>query len=345
MDIPQDSPLRKPILTIQKAGERAAAIVQDLLTLARRGVVTTKVVNLNSIISEYLKSPEFQNLTIDHPHVYLKTDFEPNLLNILGSPVHLSKTIMNLASNAFEAITNTGEIVISTENRYIDKSLNGYDKVKQGDYVALCIRDTGIGIPVEDIERIFEPFYTKKVMGKSGTGLGMAVVWGTVKDHKGYIDVKSTDGKGTQFTLYFPVIRQELTIDQSVVSIDDFMGNGESILVVDDVEDQRQIATEMLTKLGYSVVSASSGEEAVDYMKQHSADLLVLDMIMEPGIDGLDTYKKILEIHPNQKAIIASGYSETDRVKEAQRLGATSYVRKPYLLDKIGKVARDELDK
>jgi DNA-binding NtrC family response regulator len=97
--------------------------------------------------------------------------------------------------------------------------------------------------------------------------------------------------------------------------------------------------------LGYSVVSASSGEEAVDYMKNHSADLLVLDMIMEPGIDGLDTYRKILDIHPNQKAIITSGYSESDRVKEAQRLGATSYIKKPYLLDKIGQVVRDELNK
>ena len=173
----------------------------------------------------------------------------------------------------------------------------------------------------------------------------MAVVWGTVKDHKGYIDVKSTHGKGTEFTLYFPVVRQELTHDVPPLSIEDIKAKGESILVVDDVEDQRKIASEMLTKLGYSVISVSSGEEAVDYMKTHSADLLVLDMIMEPGIDGLDTYKKILEIHPNQKAIIASGYSETDRVKEAQRLGATSYIRKPYLLDIIGKVVRDELDK
>jgi PAS domain S-box-containing protein len=345
MDIPQDSPLRKPILTIQKSGERAAAIVQDLLTLARRGVVTTKVVNLNSVISEYLKSPEFENLKIYHPNVHVKTDFEPTLLNIIGSPVHLSKTIMNLVSNAVEAITNTGKIVISTENRYIDKSLNGYDKIKEGDYVTLSVRDTGIGILSEDLERIFEPFYTKKVMGKSGTGLGMAVVWGTVKDHKGYIDVKSASGKGTEFTLYFPVIRQELTRDKPLLSIEDIMSKGESILVVDDVEDQRKIASEMLTKLGYSVVSVSSGEEAVDYMKHHSADLLVLDMIMEPGIDGLDTYKNILEIHPNQKAIIASGYSETDRVKEAQRLGAKSYVRKPYLLDKIGQVVRDELKK
>ncbi len=345
MDIPQDSPLRKPILTIQKAGERAAAIVQDLLTLARRGVVTTKVLNLNVIISEYLKSPEFENLRLNHPNVQIKTDFEADLLNILGSPVHLSKTIMNLVTNAAEAIPRLGEIIISTRNRYIDKSLSGFDKIKEGDYVILSVCDTGIGIPFEDLERIFEPFYTKKVMGKSGTGLGMAVVWGTVKDHKGYIDVKSTGGKGAEFTLYFPVVRQELTRDAPLLSIEDIMANGESVLIVDDVEDQRKIASEMLTKLGYSVISVSSGEEAVDYMKHHSADLLVLDMIMDPGIDGLDTYKKILEIHPNQKAIIASGYSETKRVKEAQRLGATSYVRKPYLLDKIGRVVRDELDK
>jgi len=345
MDIPQDSPLRKPILTIQKAGERAAAIVQDLLTLARRGVITTKVVNLNSIISEYLKSPEFENLKIYHPNVHIKTDFEADLLNISGSPIHLSKTIMNLVTNSAEAISDMGEIILSTNNRYIDRSLNGYDKIKEGDYVTLSVRDTGIGIPSGDLERIFEPFYTKKVMGKSGTGLGMAVVWGTVKDHKGYIDVKSDRGKGTEFTLYFPVVRQELTRDKPLLSIEDIMSKGESILVVDDMEDQRKIASEMLTKLGYSVVSVSSGEEAVDYMKHHSTDLLVLDMIMEPGIDGLDTYKTILEIHPNQKAIIASGYSETDRVKEAQKLGATAYVRKPYLLDRIGKVVRDELDK
>jgi len=345
MDIPSDSPQRKPILTIQKSGERAAAIVQDLLTLARRGVFTTKVVDLNSIISEYLTSPEFENLKTYHPHIHIKTEFETNLLNISGSPVHLSKTIMNLVTNAAEAIPNSGEINISTKNRYVDISLNGYDKVKQGDYVTLTVVDTGIGIPSKDLERIFEPFYTKKVMGKSGTGLGMAVVWGTVKDHKGYIDVKSTEGKGTKFTIYFPAVRREIPNDKLVSSIQDIMGKGESILVVDDVEAQREIASEMLIKLGYSVDSVPSGEEAVNYMKNHSADLLVLDMIMEPGIDGLDTYKKILKINPNQKAIITSGYSETDRVKEAQRLGATSYVKKPYLLEKIGRVVKNELDK
>ena len=345
MDIPQDSPLRKPLLTIQKSGERAAAIVQDLLTLARRGVVVTEMVNINSIAYEYLKSPEYENLQINHPEVRVKTNLDTNLLNILGSPVHLSKTIMNLVSNAAEAISDSGEIFISTENQYIDTSINSFDEVKEGDYVTLSVSDTGIGISSQNLERIFEPFYTKKVMGKSGTGLGMAVVWGTVKDHKGYIDVKSTEDQGSKFTLYFPAVRQELPSEKSVLSFEDFMGKGESILIVDDVKDQREIVSAMLKKLGYSVATVSSGEEAVEFMKNNSADLLLLDMIMEPGIDGLDTYKKIIELNPGQKAIIVSGFSETERVKEARRLGVRSYIQKPYLIETIGQVVRAELDK
>ncbi len=345
MDLPEDSPLRKPISTIQRSGEKAAAIVQDLLTLARRGVAITEVVNLNNIISDYLKSPEYEKLQSFYPNVKVKMDLATNLINILGSPVHLSKSIMNLVSNAAEAMGEGGEILISTENRYIDKPIRNYDNVKEGDYITLTVSDTGVGISPEDMEKIFEPFYTKKKMGRSGTGLGMAVVWGTVKDHKGYIDVQSVEGKGTTFTLYFPITRKEIAEDKSLVSIEDYMGKGESILVVDDVEEQREIASSMLKKVGYSVTSVSSGEEAVDYMKNNSADLLILDMIMDPGIDGLDTYKKILELHPGQKAIIASGFSETKRVKEAQRLGAGSYVKKPYILEKIGLAVRTELDK
>jgi CheY-like chemotaxis protein len=317
--------------------------VQDLLTLARRGVSITEVANLNNIVSEYLSSPEYQKLRDFHPDVKLERDLETDLLNILGSPVHLSKTIMNLVSNAAEAMTEGGEIRISTENRYIDRPIRGYDNVEEGDYVVLTVSDTGVGISTEDIEKIFEPFYTKKKMGRSGTGLGMAVVWGTVKDHKGYIDVQSTEGKGTTFTLYFPVTRKELAKDKSLLSIEDYMGKGESILVVDDVEEQRKIAYQILKKLGYSVTSVSSGEEAIDYMKNNSADLLILDMIMDPGIDGLETYKRILEFHPGQKAIIASGFSETNRVKEAQRLGAGKYIKKPYTLEKIGIAVKNEL--
>jgi len=345
MDLPEDSHLRKPILTIQKSGEKAAAIVQDLLTLARRGLTVREVVNLNHIVSEYLKSPEYEKLKSFHSEVQVETKLEASLLNIVGSPVHLSKTIMNLVSNAAEAMPGGGRIFISTENRYVDRPIMGYDDVEEGDYVVFSISDTGVGILSEDMERIFEPFYTKKVMGRSGTGLGMAVVWGTVKDHKGYIDVQSTEGKGTTFTIYFPVTRKALDKDKSLLTIEDYMSKGEVILVVDDVEEQRKIASRMLSKLGYSVTSVSSGEEAVDYMKNNSADLLVLDMIMAPGIDGLETYRRILELHPKQKAIIASGFSETDRVKEAQRLGAGAYVKKPYLIQKIGLAVRAEIDR
>ncbi|MBN2297152.1 MAG: PAS domain S-box protein [Deltaproteobacteria bacterium] len=344
MDLPEESPLRKLILTIKNSGERAAAIVQDLLTLARRGVVGLEVTNLNQIILNYLKSPECENLQRFHPGVAIETDLEKNLLNVIGSPVHLLKTIMNLVSNAAEAMPDGGKILISTKSKYIDRPIRGYDDVKEGDYVVLAVSDSGVGISPEDMHRIFEPFYTRKVMGRSGTGLGTAVVWGTVKDHRGYIDVQSQVGKGTTFTLYFPVTMKALTGKGESVPPEDYMGKGESILVVDDVEEQREIASEILKKLGYSVESVASGEEAVEYLKNKSADLLVLDMIMDPGIDGLETFMKVLEVRPGQKAVIASGFSETERVKEAQRLGAGRYIKKPYTLEKIGIAVREEFD-
>lgn len=180
-------------------------------------------------------------------------------------------------------------------------------------------------------------------MGRSETGLGMAVVWGTVKDHNGYIDIESAEGKGTGFRLYFPATQDALSEGKKSVAVEELRGNGESILIVDDVAEQRTIASGMLKKLRYSVSSVASGEEALAYMRKSSVDLLVLDMIVDPGIDGLDTYRKILEIHPRQKAIIASGFSQTERVREAQSLGAGAYVKKPYLLEKIGLAVKKEL--
>ncbi len=202
-----------------------------------------------------------------------------------------------------------------------------------------------MGIPAENREKIFEPFYTKKTMGRSGTGLGLAIVWGTVKDHNGYIDVQSEVGQGTTFTLYFPVTREEAIAQQQKAPMEQYMGQGESVLVVDDIADQRDVAAGLLTRLGYSVRMVSSGEEAVVYLKGNKADILVLDMIMAPGIDGLETYQRVLEINPNQKAIIVSGFSETERVKKAQNLGAGDYVKKPYVMEKIGVALRKELDK
>ena len=345
MDLPEKSSLRQPILTIQESGQKAAAIVQDLLTLARRGVAVREVMNLNQLIDEYLKSPENQKIFEFHTNVTVETNLQADLFNNMGSPVHLSKTIMNLVSNAAEAMPNGGKIIITAENRYIDKSIKSYDAVEEGDYVTLTVSDSGIGISPEDVERIFEPFYTKKTMGRSGTGLGMAVVWGTVKDHNGYIDVQSELGEGSTFTLYFPITRKKLPQEKQRISAEKYKGNGESILVVDDVPQQREIASGMLTKLGYNVLSVPSGEEAIVYLKENNADLLVLDMIMRPGIDGLETYKKILQYHPEQKAVIASGYSESQQVKAAQNMGAGTYVRKPYSFEKIGLAVKSELSK
>ena len=345
LDLPEASPLKGPLQIIKDSGEKAAQVVQDLLTLARRGVSVEDVVNANDIISDLLRSPEYGKLKWNYPGVEVESNLETDLLNILGSPVHLSKTVMNLVANAVEAMPEGGKLILSTENRYLDRPIRGYDDVEEGDYVVVTVADTGIGISPEDMEKIFEPFYTKKQMGRSGTGLGMTVVWGTVKDHNGYIDLQSAIGEGTTFTLYFPVTRQEARKVQPGFSIEKYTGKGESVLVIDDVEEQQKLASAILTKLDYSVTTVSSGEEAVEYLQNSSVDLLVLDMIMDPGMDGLDTYRHILKQHPGQRAIIVSGFSETDRVEEMQRLGAGAYVRKPYLMEKLGIAVRAELDK
>jgi two-component system, cell cycle sensor histidine kinase and response regulator CckA len=343
--VDQSNSIRPGLLNIMNGGERAAAIVQDLLTLARRGVSGRQVLNLNQIVVDFQQSPEFERLSSHNPHVRTKADLEEDLLNISGSSVHLMKTIFNLVSNAIEAMPNGGILTIKTANQYLDRPIQGYDKVREGDYVVLSISDTGEGIPAHDLKRIFEPFYTKKVMGRSGTGLGLSVVWGTVKDHDGYVNVQSEEGKGSIFTLYFPVTREEISAEHVAVSISEYMGKGESILVVDDVDGQRDLAADMLRNLNYGVASVCSGEEAVEYIKQHTVDMVVLDMIMDPGMDGLDTYRKLLEIHPRQKAIIVSGFSETERVTKAQELGAGAYVKKPYVLEKLGLAVRTELDR
>ena len=336
MDIPEENPWRKHVSSILNSSLRAAAVIQDLLILSRRGVTISEVVNLNKLIPDVFKTQEFEKMKAFYPYVSFKTDLEEGLLNIKGSPVHLGKMLINMVSNAAEAMPDGGDVAIRTENRYLDKPIRGYDEIREGDYVVLTVSDNGKGISAVDIEKIFEPFYTKKVMGKSGTGLGLAVVWGTVKDHDGYIDVQSEDGKGSTFTIYFPATREELPGDQKKIFPEHYMGRGESILVVDDVKEQREVATSLLTRLGYKVHAVSSGEEAIDFLKTHTIDLIILDMIMDPGIDGLETYGRVLEINPKQKAIIVSGFSKTDRVTKAQKMGAGVYIRKPYILEKIG---------
>ena len=344
MDLPEDSKLRKPIETIKESGMRAADVVSDLLTVAR-GVATSKEVsNLNTLIEEYLSSADHQQVETMHSFITFKTKFDSDLLNVRCSPTHIKKSLTNLITNASEAIEGSGTVTISTENRHLDEPLRGYEDVRKGEYAVLTVSDDGPGISADELERIFEPFYTKKVMGRSGTGLGLAVVWNMVQDHDGYINVK-TSKKGMEFELYFPVTRDELAVEGEAVPIKDYLGHGERVLVVDDEERQREIASEILAKLGYTADTVSSGEEAVEYLKEQSVDLVVLDMIMPKGINGGETYERIIKIHPGQKAIIASGYAETPDVKKAQRLGAGKYIKKPYTMGKIGLAVKEELEK
>jgi len=344
-DLPEGSRAEKHAKNILHGGERAAAIIQDLLTMARRGVSVAETVNLNRIVTDCFKTPEFELMKAHHPDVRFLCQTEKDLFNIKGSPVHLSKSIMNLLSNAAEAIQGEGTVTITTENRYVDAAIPGYEDTQEGEYVVLTVTDTGSGIAPEDMGRLFEPFYTKKVMGRSGTGLGLAVVWGTVKDHNGYIDVRTELNKGTSFVLYFPVTREALLKTDQALAESEYRGKGESILIVDDVEEQRLLAATILEGLNYRVALAASGEEALEYLQGNKADLIVLDMIMDPGIDGLETYHRILEIRPQQKAIIVSGFARTERVSKAQELGAGEYVKKPYNIERLGMAVRGELDR
>jgi PAS domain S-box-containing protein len=345
MDLPQDSALRRPLTTIKKSGENAAAIVQDLLTLARRGVAARELLNLNQIVKECLASPEIQSLMRLHPNINISTSVQSDLFNIYGSSIHIFKSLSNLISNAVEAMPKGGRIEIATGNRYADKLVTGFDAVEEGEYAVLSVADSGIGIAESDKARIFEPFYTKKVIGRSGSGLGMAVVWGTIKDHNGYIDLQSREEQGTRFELFFPATRDQLKTSQDSKELSDVTGNGEFILVVDDMPAQREIATGILDRLGYRSQAVASGEEAIEFIRQRTVDLVILDMIMEPGIDGYETYRQIRSIRPAQKAVIASGYSETERVRKTQDSGAGRYIKKPYTIAAIGSVIKEELQR
>ncbi len=343
LDMAEDAPHRETLTIIEQSGLKAAAIVQDMLTIARRKVDVSEVFSVNRVVGEYLDSPEFKGLGENNPLIHLETELSPELFNVTGSPLHLSKAIMNLVGNAAEAMPAGGRILVKTGNRYFDTPFNAYESIPEGEYVRLSVIDDGVGISEEDLPKIFEPFYTKKRMGRSGTGLGMSVVWSTVKDHGGYIDIRTREGEGTRFDLHFPATREKAAEKRGRITLEDYVGT-ERILVVDDVAEQSEIAVKMLGKLGYSVTSVSSGEAAVTYLADRNVDLLVLDMVMPPGMDGLETYRRIIRSHPGQKAIIASGFTESDRVKSLQALGAGAYVRKPYTLEKIGVAVREELD-
>jgi PAS domain S-box-containing protein len=343
MDIGPDNSLFEPLNKIKAAGTRATAIVHDLLTLARLGLQYTEVIDINTIVTDFIKSPECDNVLANHPLLRIKTDLNSHLNAVRGSGVHLIKTLMNIVINAAEAMPAGGEVLIRTRNQ-ANAPAGKAPASEAGPYVVLTVKDNGIGIAKEDLEHIFEPFFTKKVMGRSGTGLGMAIVWATVQEHKGHIEIESEVGKGTAVSLFFPATKEVRIQTGSAPDINDIMGRGETILLVDDEDEHRDIAAQMLTRLGYAVTVASSAQEAIEHITQTPPNLLVLDMVMGTDMDGLSIYRRILSIRPRQKALIVSGFSETARVKEALELGAGAFLNKPYGMKEIALAVRQVLE-
>ncbi len=340
-ELPQDNPLRQPIETIKQSGERAVAVVADLLTVARGIASVKEVTSLNTLISTFVKSGECNRLRTLYSNITFSTQLSPNAGNICCSPVHIHKLLLNLVTNAFEAIPEVGTITISCENQAGEQQANPDGISDPVQYVVLRISDSGSGISDQDMKQIFEPYYSKKVLGRSGTGLGLAVVWSIVKEHDGQVSVSSND-KGTVFTVLFPACLEKPQDFQAEVSLANLQGNG-TILVVDDEPLQREIAEKMLSSLGYTVTMVSSGEEAIEYLQEHFVDLVLLDMLMEPGINGYETYVEIIKLHPGQKAVIASGFSESNAVLDAKVLGVGTFIKKPYSMEELARAILQEL--
>ncbi|TKB07640.1 response regulator [Desulforhopalus sp. IMCC35007] len=331
LHLPEESPIRSQVLRIKKSGLRAASVVEDLLTVARGVACSKEVHDLNEIVFEYTRSPQYEALMSRHPHITCEKKIDNPPLPICCSPVHVTKCIMNLVANAAEAIQGRGNITISTFSKNIEC---GPDERVNGKFAILQVSDNGHGMSKESLNQIFEPFYTKKIMGRSGTGLGLSVVWNTMEDHQGYVDVTSGE-HGSCFSLYFPLSKIDIKTPASFLTNSRLRGEG-NILVVDDDEVQRDVAVEILTHLGYRASTVSSGEEAITYLRSNSIDLVLLDMVLGKGMNGYETYKKISAMNSNQKTLIVSGFSENQFVEKACRKGAGGFIKKPYTIDQLG---------
>lgn len=345
MQLDKDHELVRPIKAVQESGKRIAMVVDDLLTMARSAASVRETHSLNTLVEEYLASPECLSVKAGNPQLKIAVQLSALRPNISCSPVHVRKCLMNLFTNAVEAVAGKGQISITTSNQLVDGNPDTKDDRLIAEWVTVEVGDQGRGIAAKDIEHIFEPFYTRKVMGNhSGTGLGLTVVWNTMQDHQGKVLVASGN-EGTRFTLLFPASDQAMTPLILHFDPESVRGSGETILVVDDEVQLRDIACSILTAQGYHTYHAASGEEAVAFIREKEVHLVLLDMLMDPGWNGRRTYEEIRKIKPQQKAIIVSGYSEGEDVNACISIGAGRFLKKPYSLEHLCLAVREELTK
>jgi PAS domain S-box-containing protein len=325
---------------ISHAGKDGADLVQRLLTFSRKTEIKPKPLNLNHRISQVEKL-----LTRTIPKMIdIEMVLAEDLEVINADPIQMEQVIMNLAVNARDAMPEGGKLVIHTANVRLDEAYaRTHLGARPGPYVLLSVSDTGIGMDKETLDHVFEPFFTTKGVGE-GTGLGLATVYGIVKQHGGYIMCYSEPDKGTTFKLYFPALVAETATEEKVPSPIP-IGGSETILLVDDEELVRDLGTRILRRAGYTVLTATNGVEALELysLQPGTISLVILDLIM-PEMGGKQCLEELLNIDPSVKVLVASGYAQTGPARAATQAGAKGFVSKPYDIRELLKTVRDVLD-
>jgi PAS domain S-box-containing protein len=327
---------------IEKAGERAANLTNQLLAFSRKGKYEIAPVNINESIRNVLNILE----RTTNKNIEISCSMGDNIPRIEGDPTQIEQTIMNICVNAADAMPNGGKLQIETELVHLDKTFSAtHPGANPGNYIHITISDTGQGMDKETLSKIFEPFFTTKEKDK-GTGLGMSMVYGIVKNHGGYINVYSEAGKGTIFNIYFPPLMKKLVeVEKEAKTQTESVATGqETILVVDDEDIIRNMLQEVLEGMGYTVLLADNGEDALKLYRGrcNDIDLVIIDMIM-PKMGGKETYLALKKINPDIKTILASGFSQDTVVREILGAGVNGFIHKPFTTTELSKKIREVL--
>jgi len=336
-----NEPIKKDLIQIQKAGERAASLTSQLLAFSRKQIIQPKVLNLNTIVTDIEKMLH----RLIGEDIILVTMLNKELGNIKADKGQMDQVIMNLAVNARDAMPKGGRLTIETTNVYFDKDYaESHVAVKPGSYIMLAISDTGIGIDSETKSKIFDPFFTTKGKHK-GTGLGLSTVYGIVKQNEGNIWVYSEIGEGTTFKVYLPQIEKAAGPDVKLKPAFDSLKGSETILLVEDDYDVRELSRTFLLNYGYSVIEADNGETALQMCKQHKdkIHLIVTDVIM-PQMGGRILANKIGTLYPETKVLYMSGYTDNAIVHHGVLQADVDFLAKPFSPDGLAKKVREVLD-
>jgi len=342
MELKEGDPLKPNIEEVQKAADRAAGLTRQLLAFSRRQVMEMRVLDPNTLLRDLDKMLR----RIIGEDIELVTQLADDLGTIKADPGQVEQVIMNLAVNARDAMTKGGKLTIETANVELDKTYaRNHVAVEPGPYVMLSVSDTGVGMTPEVRDRVFEPFFTTKEKGK-GTGLGLSTVYGIVKQSGGNIWVYSEPGKGTAFKIYLSRVDEPLEEVGEKVVQKELTGRGETILVVEDEEEVRKLAVQILRRQGYTVLEASQGNEASHICEQHKGPihLMVMDVVM-PGMNGRELVKSLEPHHPEMKVLYMSGYTDNAIVHHGILEKGLSFLQKPFTLEGLLRKVREVLDK